>query len=311
VSIDFKPQPNEDDDVQADAEADDVEMEEDPTAASAPRFREAAEAASLGDIFQEVDQLLPDDQELLSFTAGMSSLEALRVLGRHGYSQAPVLSGGRCIGMFSYRSFARAVAAFPEAKTAAGAIAVEDCLEQIPFVGLRDKIEEIFDGLDRHDVVLVGDRDRVLAIVTPMDALYYLYGIANGYVLMRQIELALRHVVRLSTNGDTLSECIAEAIAQKYEAQRRRVPERLEDMDFSDLGALIVSGRTWPHFTRVLGENLDLVKTRLGPLGGIRNDLFHFRRSVTAEEYEMLAMSRNWLLLRLELAERPEAQGVA
>jgi predicted transcriptional regulator len=280
---------------------------EDPTAVGESRFREAAEAAALGDIFQRVTQLLPSDQDLLRLDAGTSALDGLRELARHSYSQAPVMRADRCIGVFSYRSFARTVAAFPQGRSNVAEIAVEDCVEQLPYVRLEDNIEDIFDALDRNDAVLVGEPARLLAIVSPMDALYYLYGIANGYVLMRQIELALRHVIRISTTVETLAECIAAAVAQKYVQQRRDPPERLEDMDFSDLGSIINSGRTWPHFTAVLGQNHDLVKTRLAPLAGIRNDLFHFRRAISAEEYETLAITRNWLLLRIELAETPEA----
>jgi predicted transcriptional regulator len=283
----------------------------DPTAAGESRFREAAEAAALGDIFQRVTQLLPSDQDLLSLDAGTSALEGLRKLGRDNYSQAPVTRSGRCIGVFSYRSFARTVAAFPEGKSSVAHIAVEDCLEQLPYVRLEDNIEDIFDALDRYDAVLVGEPTRLLAIVSPMDALYYLYGIANGYVLMRQVELALRHVIRLSTTSETLAACIAAAVAQKYVQQQREAPERLEDMEFSDLRSIITGGRTWEHFTGVLGQNHDLVKTRLAPLSEIRNALFHFRRPISGEEYETLAITRNWLLLRIEFAETPASAGAA
>src|SRR5439155_23240889 len=115
--------------------------------------------------------------------AGTSALDGLRELARHSYSQAPVMRADRCIGVFSYRSFARGVAAFPQGRSNVAEILVEDCVEQLPYVRLEDNIEDIFDALDRNDAVLVGEPGRLLAIVSPMDALYYLYGIANGYVL--------------------------------------------------------------------------------------------------------------------------------
>lgn len=285
----------------------DLELEEidgqDPTGISDLRFREAADTTALGEIYQRVIQLVPDDRELLTLDTGTSALEGLRKLGRHSYSQAPVISARGCIGVFSYRSFARTVAAFPEGKSGFAQIAVEDCVEQLPYVRLQDNIEDIFDKLNDHDAVLVGEPARVLAITSSIDALYYLYEIANGYVLMRQIELALRHIVRFSTTAEILTECISAAIAQKYVQQGRSAPERVEEMDFSDLYTIITSGRTWSHFTSVLGGNRDLVKTRLAGLSRIRNDLFHFRRQISVEEYETLAMTRNWLLLKMEFAE--------
>lgn len=98
--------------------------------------------------------------------------EGLRELGRHNYSQAPVIHAQRCIGVFSYRSFARAVAAFPEGRSGVAQIAVEDCVEQLPYVRLEDNIEDIFDALDRYNAVLVGEPSRLHAIASPMDALY-------------------------------------------------------------------------------------------------------------------------------------------
>jgi hypothetical protein len=165
-----------------------------------------------------------------------------------------VIRAGRCIGVFSYRSFARTVAAFQESKSGVAQIAVEDCVEQLPCVRLEDHIEDLFDKLNLHNAVLVGEPARLLAYASPMDALYYLYEIANGYVLMRQIELALRHVIRYSTTSESLAECICAAVAQKYVQQRRDAPDRVEEMDFSDLCSIITSGRTWKHFTPVLGE---------------------------------------------------------
>ena len=285
-----------------DVDLDETELD-DPTAIGESRFREAAAATVLGEIFQRVTQLLPQDQGLLRIDAGTSALEALRKLGHHSYSQAPVMRGELCLGVFSYRSFARAVAAFPDARSSVGSVSVEDCLERLPYVRLEDNIEDIFDQLDRYDAVLVGEPARLLALVAPMDALYYLYGLANGYVLMRQIELAIRHVIRISTDAGSLADCIAASIEQKYVKQGRHAPQRLEDMDFSDVSSLITGGKTRHHFTPVLGENHDLVKARLAPLASIRNDLFHFRRPVSAEEYETLAITRNWLLLRIELSE--------
>lgn len=124
---------------------------------------------------------------------------------------------------------------------------------------------------------------------------------------MRQIELGLRHVIRFSTTSETLAECICAVVAQKYVQRGRDAPGRLEEMDFSDLRSILTSGRTWEHFAPVLGGNLDLVKTRLAPLASIRNALFRFRRQIRADEYDTLAITRNWLLLRIEFAETPSS----
>jgi predicted transcriptional regulator len=275
---------------------------EDPTAPREPRFGEVSETAALVDIYQRVRQLIPVDQDLLTVDAGTSALEGLRVLGRNSYSQVPVIRAGRCIGVFSYRSFAQTVAIYAEGNLGVAQVSVEDCLAQVPYVRLEDNIEDIFEALDRYDAVLVGQPTGLIAIASPMDALEYLYEITNGYVLMRQIELALRYVIQSSTSSDTLAECISAAVAQKYKQQGRNAPLRLEDMDLSDLRSIIVSGRTREHFAAVVGNNVDLVKIHLAPLTSLRNDVLHFRRKLSADEYERLAKTRDWLHLRIDLA---------
>jgi predicted transcriptional regulator len=255
----------------------DVEFEEsegnDPTDVSESRFRESSETAALGDIYQRVNQLVPVDQDLLTLEVGTSAVDGLRTLDEHRYSQAPVMNDQYCIGVFSYRSFARTVAYFPGGKSEVAQITVEDCIEKLPYVRLEDSIEDIFDALDQHNAVLVGEPTRLRAIASPMDALLYLYGIANGYVLIRQIELGLRHVIRLSTNPETLAKCIDAAVAQKYIQHDRDVPERLEEMEFADLSSILTSGRTWEPFAPFLGRNLDHVKSRLETPAPILNPL--------------------------------------
>ena len=150
-------------------------------------------------------------------TRSYLAAEALTVLQRAGYSQAPVRQGVRYVGVFSYRSFARAVTMVGSSVLLAD-LTVSDCLEQLPFASVDDKIEDIFDGLDKFDAVLVGSRENARGIVTVMDTLRYLFELANAYVLMQQIELGLRHGIRICVDERGLAQCVELAIAKKYEA---------------------------------------------------------------------------------------------
>ena len=263
---------------------------------------------SLDDIVHSLARLLPDGQELRWFEAQMSAAEALTTLQRAGYSQAPVRQGGRYLGVFSYRSFARAVTMVGSSGPLAD-LTVSDCLEQLPFASVADKIEDIFDGLDKFDAVLVGSREDARGIITVMDTLRYLFELANAYVLMQQIELGLRHAIRICVDGPGLAECVELVVAQKYKASGREPPQQLGDMDLTDLGSLITSRRTQDRFVPVFGANTALVKSLVDPLPPIRNDLFHFKRSLSIDDYERLATTRDWLFRKLENAEAPPALG--
>jgi Transposase DDE domain group 1 len=48
-----------------------------------------------------------------------------------------------------------------------------------------------FDAMDRDNGILIGTPERLVGILTPMDFLRYLYQVANPFVLVSEIELAL------------------------------------------------------------------------------------------------------------------------
>ena len=74
-------------------------------------------------------------------------------------------------------------------------------------------------------------------------------------------------------------------------------------MELSDLESIIVSGRTRDRFSPVFGQNTDVAKSFLRELPRIRNDLFHFRRALAVDDYERLAATRNWLFMKIDVAE--------
>ena len=278
-----------------------VEVDFDPTAED--DLSDLEQDISLDEIVHSLSRLLPDDQELTWFEADTPVADALTILQRTGFSQAPVRQGQRCVGVFSYRSFARMAMMAGDTGPLAD-LAVADCIDQLPFATVEERIEDIFDDLDKFDAVLVGSREDPRGIVTVMDTLRYLFKLANGFVLMQQIELGLRHGIRICVVEHELVECIGLVIARKYEESNRAIPQRLGDMDLTDLISLITSRRTSERFFGVLGRNTPLVKSWLDPLPSIRNDLFHFKKSLSVDDYERLATTRDWLLNRIETAER-------
>ncbi len=196
----------------------------DPTANE--ELSDSESEISLEDIVHSLARLLPDGQELHWFDADFSAVQALALLQRAGYSQAPVRHGRRYLGVFSYRSFAHAVTVIG-ASGPLDELTVSDCLEQLPLASMNDKIDDIFEALDRFDAVLVGARRDIRGIVSVMDTLRYFFELANAYVLMQQIELGLRHAIRICVDQQTLAECIERAVARKYESSGRKPPEHL------------------------------------------------------------------------------------
>jgi predicted transcriptional regulator len=248
-------------------------------------------------LFHMVNRIVPEDQVVLSVPPDTPAGEALRLMQGGGYSQLPVKQGASVLGLFSYRAFALEVAKAEGDKVDFLALPVEEFLEheKPSYARLVDEFRGLIDVLDQKDSVVVSSPEELIAILTPMDVLRYLYSVANPFVLLEEIELALRSLILEAAAGERLQTCIATALAHKYKPEE--LPQRLEDMSFDDYVALVRDGRNWDAcFAKAFGGTRERVRARLEPVRNLRNDVFHFRRELSAEDHEGLASCRGWLL---------------
>lgn len=255
-----------------------------------------APPARLTAMFHMVNRLLPECQEVLSVPPDLAAGKAIAIMKENGYSQLPVKQGHSVLGLFTFRAFAMEVTA-GDSRIDYSALPVEEFLEHETPVYARptDEFRGLIDILDAKDSVVVSGPENLIAILTPLDVLRYLYSIANSFVLIEEIELALRTLIRKALpRAERLQQCIGNALAEKYIG--REPPKRLEDMTFDEYIALLRDGRNWESFEAVLGGTRDRARGRLEPVRDLRNDVFHFRRELTVEDHERLANCRDWLL---------------
>jgi CBS domain-containing protein len=251
--------------------------------------------------------VLPDDQALVEATPDMTAGEALALMDAHKFSQLPIVSPAGVVGVFSYRSFARGAAKSREERDTTE-LPVTEFVEPLRFARTTDAFDDLLDVLDSDDAVLVGSPARLVGIATPMDVLRYLYELANAYVLLQEIELALRELIRRSTTPAQLEECAARALAQHYAPESP--PRLLEDMTFHDYVTILGRGDTWSVFEDAFGRRVrKRLASRLKGVQELRNATFHFKRKLTVEDHEELRLERDWLLMRLQVSSRPEAPG--
>lgn len=269
-------------------------------------------ARSLTDFFHRLNSVLPIDQALVTVQPHTLAVDALNKLKTNKFSQLPVVIGKEVFGLFSYRSYANTVVALAENSSTKQKfnpleLLVEECMEKPTFARLTDEFVDWFDFIDQHDAVLVGDSNRLQGIVTAMDILRYLYGVASPFVLIAEIELALRALIQLAVDQETLASCVKECLKDKYPNDP---PSRLEEMSFNDYVQIVGDGRNWEYFKDLLGGNRNRSRAILVQLRDIRNVVFHFKRGITVEEYQTLADGRRWMLLKARAAEarREEAQ---
>jgi hypothetical protein len=132
-----------------------------------------------------------------------------------------------------------------------------------------------------------------------MDVLHYLRNLASPFVVLAEIELALRRIIGACVKEDELQVCIRHSLTKKYASAE--MPTELNQMTLNDYVQIIGDGRNWPHFEIVFGKGDWQRKTtaeRLKEVNDLRNDAFHFRRPFLPSDYERLATQREWLQVK-------------
>jgi predicted transcriptional regulator len=275
----------------------------------------ATELDLASELFHRINRIIPRDQTVLTVAPTCSVREAITLMRRHGYSQLPVVENGEVLGVFSYRSFAREAAVsslddWTRQRCAPGDLAVDEFLEPFEFARVTEEMSRVFDAMDRDNGVLIGAPERLIGILTPMDFLRYLHHVASPFVMVSEIELALRALIRSAFTPEQIVNAALRCLASAYRRQED-VPSRLEDMTFDNYQAMISHGENWAEFERVFGGTRTRTNGKLKEIGAIRNDLFHFKREITVADHQTLANHRNWLLNKIKQVEahnRPEGQ---
>lgn len=250
--------------------------------------------------FFRVGRMIPMDQELITVSPATRVEEALAVMRQHNFNQLPVVVGGRVVGVFSHRSLARGLSNVRRQDDPLR-VPVEDLLEDLEFVRATDDVNLVLSHLDRDGAVLVGDEERLLAVATSTDITDFLWNATRPFVLLQDIELAVRDLMRSCCTDVVIAECIAAAFPPRTE----KIKNRLEDLSLGEtVGVLLNPGNFGSYFHMGFGRNRDLVASTLEPVRVIRNKVFHFRDDVSAEELETLVDTGRWLrrkiLMRLE-----------
>ncbi|MDA8746438.1 hypothetical protein N9N28_17580, partial [Rubripirellula amarantea] len=167
--------------------------------------------------------------------------------------------------------------------------------EPAKYAHITDNVNDLFETIDKQDAVLIGQPNRIVGVLTAIDVLRYLYGVASPFVLIAEIEISLRALIGQAVDDETLKECCDRSL-KHYKDDRR--PYQLIDMTFSDYVQIVNHGESWEMFRRVFGGSRSRTSTKLKEVNRLRNDVFHFRREITVKDYEDLAELRDWMLRR-------------
>jgi CBS domain-containing protein len=275
-----------------------------PDRASGSAGMTHAPARAAARTFHRVNSLIPEGQSLTAVSPDTPVAEALQLMLDGNFSQLPVVIRGHVVGAFTLRSFARGVLDFQSERVGPLSLSVDEFVERMSLVDVTAELDSILDPLDADGAVLVGSADRLQGIVTGVDALRYLYELAQLFVQIQEIEQAIREVIGRSVTPEQLAECIATSLRDLYEARPDKLPKAVIDLSFGEYATVITDGRNWELFAPILGGDRARVRARLDTVASLRNDVLHFRRELTVDDRRHLLGAREWLSRRLQIADR-------
>lgn len=276
-----------------------------------PPFAKALDLVN--DVFHRINRVLPEDQKPLTVAPNTLAREAIALMVAHGYSQLPVLSGSAVVlGVFSYRSFASKAAqetlqSLQTDRCAPGDLPVDEFLEEFQFARVSADLPSVFTSMDADNGVLIGTPTRLQGVLSPMDFLLYLYQVASPFVLLSEIELALRSLINTAVTKEQLITCIKNSLSKAYDAAS--IPTDLTEMTFDNYKTLLNDGRNWELFQPFFGGTRPRVAAKLAEVGSLRNDIFHFKRELEAEDRVTLKAHRDWILMKAQQAEANDNGG--
>lgn len=244
--------------------------------------------------FVRVRELVPDDQEIFDVPVGTPVADALSLMRAHNVDQLPVrTTHGHVVGVFSYRSLARGLSYVPAQNPLAAP--VDDLVEDLTFVASSERLERVLAPLAADNAILVGDEERLLAVVTAADLNAFLWRRTQPFLLLRDIELGVRDLMSSCCAGDDLAATITAALP----ADAGVAEPSLENLTWSQLTTVLLHDDSFGRFFRHrFGRNRGIVKVTLEPVREIRNKVFHFRGDILPEEMQSLTEAMNWVRRR-------------
>lgn len=257
---------------------------------------------SLKELFHLIKKALPEEPEpLLTLSPETFVSDALSQMSKRNFSQVPVVTGAQVLGVFSYRSFALGLLKLPEkSRNQVLSLSVDDFLEDLKYAQVYDELSSIIEELNIKDAVLVGLENRLQGVITTIDALRYFYRVASPYVMLLEVELAIRELIRECVSQNELNVCIERCLASYYAKAGSSAPNCLEEMTLHDYVTMVICKQNWDIFSRVFGGNRHIAQAKLEPMADLRNVVFHFKRGLTAEEYDLMRNTRDWLLKKVK-----------
>ncbi|WP_185282887.1 CBS domain-containing protein [Hymenobacter sp. NBH84] len=271
---------------------------------------------------------LVKNQQLLSVSLGTTLDQALKLMIKHEFSQLPVIDKDKKpLGIVTGDSIARALLRFSGASI--DDLQVNDAIIKLPTITVDEDLLYIIDNLLKASAVLLIDGNGTLVnILTAYDTTQYFRKRAEDIVLLEDIENTLKSHIKLAYTPEELQDAI-NGLGGSWDDVRKRgdnsvkalckennieltqdeitakvdkffPPRTKKDRDLDDLTLeefIQLAEKEWPKFEQVFGvgkRKKDAWSKMMREVRNTRNDIFHFRGEVSAEDRHSLRFCADW-----------------
>jgi hypothetical protein len=219
---------------------------------------------------------------------------------QYDVSQLPVMAGKSVAGVISHRSFVhRTINLKVDDKRTLDDLLVEELMEPPAFVDPALDLNAAAADIDKLGYVLVGTRGNLLGVLTHSDISFYLRELTRPFVLLAEIERAMRWLIEFAARAADKQQIIRNALERTYKDRPEDMPTTIERLTFREHVDVICDSANWgAYFAAVFKSDRKRVRAKLQPIGDVRNRVFHFRSPCEREQLDMLEEQREWLWRR-------------
>ena len=261
-----------------------------------------------------IQQILGGQSKPVCVTRETSVIEALDLMIEHDYSQLPVIDqASRPVGIITYESTLKGIRNF---KASLGELFVRNVMIKPAIAYEEENLFDLLDQLKQTNAVLIEDNNSVLVgIVTSYDSTEYFRDRYEDMMRVQDIEATIKELILSAYSGidDSLDKArlnngIKEITKNKSTDQRDDVSIDFEKLTLGDYINLLLHGTTWKFAEPILKMKRESVRALLDSVRETRNDLAHFRRELSAFQFDQLRYCSEWLAQSLEEFREQEAQ---
>lgn len=251
-----------------------------------------------------IEQLLEGRGKPLCVSQDAKLRDALALMIEHDYSQLPVVNpDGHLAGLVSESSI---VGTYYHCEGAVQLLdlPVHHCQTSAETISLESDIFDALDLLQRvYAIVVIEDR-LPIGILTNYDTAHFFRDISEDLIIVEDIEMTLRQHIEDAFPSE---HQMCAALMRAFDADKRNPRRPRYEYEVLTCGQhiqLIVTEGNWSAFQELLGPK-EMFKSLLDPIGGIRNQIAHFRGRLDSVQRDVLFRARDWLASRPKLP-RPQ-----